>query len=172
MKKHFAFLLCLIMMLSLISCHTNSQNAQETTATTETDSSANNVAMQMYEAAIKEEISVYDERLGEVKLKGLRFTNNDTELAERESNRIARRRCIFASFGVLSLARLISCFAKSHQNLSKMHSPAGASSFDVADLFESKSFSRRAYRQYVQGERCRNRRNLHVKTNLVRLPFG
>ena len=93
-------------------------------------------------------------------------------IAERESNRIARRRCIFASFGVLSLARLISCFAKSHQNLSKMHSPAGASSFDAADLFESKSFSRRAYRQYVQGERCRNRRNLHVKTNLVRLPFG
>ena len=93
-------------------------------------------------------------------------------IAERESNRIARRRCIFASFGVLSLARLISCFAKSHQNLSKMHSPAGASSFDAADFFESKSFSRRAYRQYVQEKRCRNRRNLHVKTNLVRLPFG
>ena len=53
-----------------------------------------------------------------------------------------------------------------------MHSPAGASSFDVADLFESKSFSRRAYRQYVQEKRCRNRGNLHVKTNLVRLPFG
>ena len=80
MKKHFAFLLCLIRMLSLISCHTNSQNAQETTATTETDSSANNAAMQMYEAAIKEEISVFDERLGEINLKGLRFTNKDTEL--------------------------------------------------------------------------------------------
>ena len=56
--------------------------------------------------------------------------------------------------------------------LSKMHSPAGASSFDAADFFESKSFSRRAYRQYVQEKRCRNRKNLHVKTNLVRLPFG
>ncbi len=78
MKKHFAFLLCLIMMLSLISCHTNGQNAQETTSTTEADSSANNAAMQMYEAAIKEEISVFDERLGEVKLKGL--SNNDSEL--------------------------------------------------------------------------------------------
>ena len=77
------------MILSLISCHTNSQNAQETAATTEADSSANNAAMQMYEAAIKEKISVYDERLGEINLKGLRFTNNDTELAERESNRIA-----------------------------------------------------------------------------------
>ena len=100
------------------------------------------------------------------------FCASDVWVAEREPNRIARRRCIFASFGVLSLARLISCFAKSHQNLSKMHSPAGVSSFDAADLFESKSFSRRAYRQYVQGERCRNRRNLHVKTNLVRFPFG
>ncbi|MBP3394839.1 MAG: DMT family transporter [Lentisphaeria bacterium] len=67
-------------------------------------------------------------------------------IAEREPNRIARRRCIFASFGALLLARLVSCFAKSHQNLSKMHSPAGASSFDAADFFESKSFSRRAYR--------------------------
>ena len=77
----------------------------------------------------------------------------NTAIAERESNRIARRRCIFASSGALLLARLVSCFAKSHQNLSKMHSPAGASSFDTADFFESKSFSRRAYRQYVQGER-------------------
>ena len=74
-------------------------------------------------------------------------------IAEREPNRIARRRCIFASFSVLFLARFVSCFAKSHQNLSKMHSPTGASSFDAADFFESKSFSRRAYRQYVQGKR-------------------
>jgi len=50
-------------------------------------------------------------------------------LAERQSNRIARRRCIFASFGALSLARFVSCCAKSHQNLSKMHSPAGAMQF-------------------------------------------
>ena len=103
---------------------------------------------------------------------GTRISRAAAGLAERESNRIARRQCIFASFGVLSLARLVSCFAKSHQNLSKMHSPAGASSFDAADLFESKSFSRRTYRRYVQGERCKNRRNLHVKTNLVRFPFG
>ena len=52
-------------------------------------------------------------------------------------------------FGFLRLCY----FAKSHQNLSKMHSPAGASSFDAADFFESKSFSRRAYRRYVQGKR-------------------
>ena len=74
-------------------------------------------------------------------------------VAVRKSNRIARGRCIYASFGVLSLARLVSCFAKSHQNPSKMHSLSGASSFDAADFFEPKSFSRRAYRQYVQGER-------------------
>ena len=30
-------------------------------------------------------------------------------LAVRESNRIARGRCIYASFGVLLLARLVSC---------------------------------------------------------------
>ena len=93
-------------------------------------------------------------------------------VAARESNRIARGRFIFASFGVLLLARLVSCFAKSHQNLSKMHSPSGASSFDAADFFYPKSFSRRAYRQYVQGKRCRDGENLPVKTNLVRLPCG
>ena len=60
---------------------------------------------------------------------------------------------IVGDIGVLSLARFQYSFAKSHQNLSKMHSPAGASSFDAADFFEPKSFSRRAYRRYVQGER-------------------
>ena len=74
-------------------------------------------------------------------------------LAERESNRIARGRFIFASFGVFLLARLVSCFAKPHQNLSKMYPPSGASSFDAADFFDPKSFSRRAYRQYVQGKK-------------------
>ena len=94
------------------------------------------------------------------------------QIAAREPNRIAREQFIFASFGVLLLARLVSCFAKSHQNPSKMHSLSGASSFDAADFFNPKSFSRRAYRQYVQGERYRDWENLPVKTNLVRLPCG
>ena len=44
-------------------------------------------------------------------------------LAVRESNLIASRRLLFVSFGVLLLARLIPCFAKSHQNPSKINSP-------------------------------------------------
>ena len=38
--------------------------------------------MQMYEAAINDEICVIDESLGEMKLKSLRFPNNDTKLDE------------------------------------------------------------------------------------------
>ncbi|MBQ9779597.1 MAG: hypothetical protein IJW00_01500 [Clostridia bacterium] len=38
------------------------------------------IAMQMYEAAIHDEIYVFDERLGEAKLKSLRFPSNDTSL--------------------------------------------------------------------------------------------
>ena len=53
----------------------------------------------------------------------------DLYLAEREPNRIARRRCIFASFAKAHLARLVSCFGSLSQNLSKMHSPAGATQF-------------------------------------------
>ena len=44
-------------------------------------------------------------------------------LAVRESNLIASRQLLFASFGVLLLARLIPCFAKSHQNPSKINLP-------------------------------------------------
>ena len=80
MKKHFAFILCLIIMISLFSCGTNDQNVQETTATAEAESLTNDVAMQMYQAAIRDEISVYDEHFGEVKLKDLRFTENGTAL--------------------------------------------------------------------------------------------
>ena len=72
-----------------------------------------------------EEKKVIDEVLGPKAL----FVIACVILAEREPNRIARRRCIFASFGALSLARFVSCCAKSHQNLSKMHSPAGATQF-------------------------------------------
>ena len=39
-------------------------------------------------------------------------------------------------------------------------------------MFEPKSFFRRTYRWYFRGKRCRDRENLPVKTNLVRLPYG
>ena len=45
---------------------------------------SNDIAMQMYEAAIRDEISVWDERLGETKLKSLRFSKNDTTLDARK----------------------------------------------------------------------------------------
>ncbi len=69
MKKYIAFLLCFIMTLSLFSCDLNeNQNAES--------------AMEMYEAAIKGEICVFDERIGETKLESLRFTSNGLSLDE------------------------------------------------------------------------------------------
>ena len=40
------------------------------------------IAMEMYEAAINDKVGVFDEHLGETKLKSLRFTDNDTRLDE------------------------------------------------------------------------------------------
>ena len=83
MKKLVAALMCLMMVLSLFSCNTNDQKDETTTGTTnDTPTSSNDIAMQMYEAAIHDEICVFDERVGEVKLKALRFTSNDTRLDE------------------------------------------------------------------------------------------
>ena len=86
MKKYIAFLLCLMMMLSLFSCELNedqdapSQN--DNTNNTSTQSSEAEKAMQMYEAAIKGEICVFDERVGEIKLSSLRLSSKDTSLDE------------------------------------------------------------------------------------------
>ena len=101
MKKYIAFLLCLIMILSLVSCDTTDKNAQNGTSNNEelnvnevtegdaTNNSTTNIqisaaerAMQMYEAAINDEICVLDERIGETKLKNLCFISNDTSLDE------------------------------------------------------------------------------------------
>ena len=73
MKKYIAFLLCLMMLLSLSSCNQNKD--QDTLSQAEK-------SMQMYEAAIKGEICVLDERMGETQLKNLRFQNADTSLDE------------------------------------------------------------------------------------------
>ena len=96
MKKYIAFLLCLITILSLVSCDFN--NNQDDLSSSENgglsdlnnDSINNNItspseaekAMQMYEAAINDEICVFDSRLGEIKLKSLRIPSNDTTLNE------------------------------------------------------------------------------------------
>ena len=96
MKKYIAFLLCLIMILSLISCDINnnhedlSSNENGGLSDVNDDStnddnitpsvSENEKAIQMYEAAIKGEIRVFDERLGEIKLKGCRFPSNNAKI--------------------------------------------------------------------------------------------
>ena len=93
MKKYIAFLLCLMMILSLVSCESNedqdalSQNEITDTApsdSVESDISDAERAMQMYEAAINDEICVFDDHLGEIKLKDCRFPSNNLRLGECE----------------------------------------------------------------------------------------
>ena len=100
MKKYIAFLLCLIMILSLISCDINnnhedlSSNENGGLSDVNDDStnddnitpsvSENEKAMQMYEAAIKGEICIFDERTGEIKLDDCRFPSNNLRLGECE----------------------------------------------------------------------------------------
>ena len=98
MKKYIFFLLCLIMILSLISCDINnnhedlSSNENGGLSDVNDDStnddnitpsvSENEKAIQMYEAAINDEICVIDEHLGEIKLKACRFPSNNSRLDE------------------------------------------------------------------------------------------
>lgn len=98
MKKYIAFLLCLIMILSLISCDINnnhedlSSNENGGLSDVNDDStnddnitpsvSENEKAMQMYEAAINDEICVIDEHLGEIKLKACRVPSNNVRIDE------------------------------------------------------------------------------------------
>ncbi len=98
MKKYIAFLLCLMMILPLISCELNedqdtlSQNENTDSDSIENDNTNNTStqiseaekAMQMYEAAINDEICVIDEHLGEIKLKACRFPSDNLRLDECE----------------------------------------------------------------------------------------
>ena len=81
MKKLVAVLMCLMMVLSLFSCRTSDEDP----ANTPTDPpTSNDVALQMYEAAIRDEICVVDERLGETKLNSLRFPSDNLRVGECE----------------------------------------------------------------------------------------
>lgn len=88
MKKYIALLLCLIMILSLASCQfdedqdTPSQNNNSNNTPTQISDAER--AIQMYEAAIKGEICVFDERSGEIKLEDCRFPSNNLRLGECE----------------------------------------------------------------------------------------
>ena len=62
----------------------NDQIGEEPITPNETPNLLNDVAMQMYEAAINDEISVFDENLGEIKLKDRRFPSDNIRLGECE----------------------------------------------------------------------------------------
>ncbi len=95
MKKYIAFLLCLIMILSLFSCKSNQD--QDTLPPNENtdsshildDDSTNEIseaeiAMEMFEAAINNEIYVFDDQLGEISLNDCRFLTNNVTVGECE----------------------------------------------------------------------------------------
>ena len=95
MKKLTALLLASNLMLSMTSCdfmkHFNDLKSEDpnidiTDEKEDRDEalppSSDETAMQMYEAAIKGEICVMDERLGEIKLKACRFPGNNLRLDE------------------------------------------------------------------------------------------
>ena len=106
MKKLAALLLSATTLLTLCACNVKPESEEEKTTAITDDTSLvsnekpeseektttditndvppvfNDVSLQIHEAAIRGEISVYDERLGEVKLKDLRFASNNTRLDE------------------------------------------------------------------------------------------
>ena len=83
MKKYIALLICLLMILSLASCEfSEKQNNITSNDNITSQSSKAEIAIEMYEAAINDEISVFDERLGETNLKSLHFASNASNLDE------------------------------------------------------------------------------------------
>jgi hypothetical protein len=90
MKKYIAFLLCLILVLSLFSCELNGNsnstdlNDDSTNENTTSKPTESDIAMGMYESAIKGEICVFDEHQGEIKLADCLFPSNNLRLGECE----------------------------------------------------------------------------------------
>ena len=92
MKKYIAFLLSLLIIFSLFSCELNEPHddlsTNENSGSNDfNDNSTNGIseadkAMEMYKAAINDEICVIDEHLGEIKLKACRFPNNNLKLED------------------------------------------------------------------------------------------
>ena len=93
MKKYFTFLVCVMMIMSMASCGSKeSQNTPLQSENTESDPIENintstqisdaEKAMRMYESAIRNDISVFDENLGEIKLKDCRFPSSNARLEE------------------------------------------------------------------------------------------
>ncbi|MBQ5834254.1 MAG: hypothetical protein IIW36_05505 [Clostridia bacterium] len=85
MKKILALLLCLMMVLPLASCEMNDGEKEPSqTNPPAPPASEAEKAMQMYDAVIRNEICVFDERLGKTKLQSLRFPSNHAKLDECE----------------------------------------------------------------------------------------
>ena len=93
MKKYIAFLLCLIMILSLISCDTTDKNKDtenDIPSTENTQISEAERAMEMYEAVLKNEIKVYETDIEEYNyLKDCKTPYNRIQLCELERLRYA-----------------------------------------------------------------------------------
>lgn len=93
MKKYIAFLLCLIMILSLISCDTTDKNKDtenDIPSTESTQISEAERAMEMYEAVLKNEIKVYETDIKEYNyLKDFKTPYNRIPLCELERLRYA-----------------------------------------------------------------------------------
>ncbi len=99
MKKIVAAFLCLVMLLLLFSCELN-KNQDNLSSNDNSDSfdvngdnindnitsqlSEAEIAMEMYAAAINDEICVFDEQLGEIKLGACRFPSHNLRLDECE----------------------------------------------------------------------------------------
>ena len=99
MKKLVAVLLCSIMLLSLFSCdikntnenknidndtNTNYTTSEEENHIPSADKTQAEIAMEMYEAAIKGEICVVDEQMGEISLNDCHFITNNVTVGECE----------------------------------------------------------------------------------------
>ena len=93
MKKYIALLLCLIMILSLISCDTTDKNKDtenDIPSTENTQISKAERAIEMYEAVLKNEIKVYETDIEEYNyLKDCKTPYNRIPLCELESLRYA-----------------------------------------------------------------------------------
>ncbi len=76
MKKSIAWLLVLLALISLFSCNHAGGELPK--------ADDGEIAMDMYDAALKGEICVYDESLHEVKLEDCRFPSNNLRLGECE----------------------------------------------------------------------------------------
>ncbi len=91
MKKYIAFLLCLIMILSLISCDTTDKNKDtenDIPSTENTQISEAERAMEMYEAVLKNEIKVYETDIEEYNyLRDCKTPYNRISLCELDSLR-------------------------------------------------------------------------------------